>query len=625
MQATVIHANRRLIFLSACAIAFFVLILPSAVAMSTRLGQVGWSAEDNDRRVALAADQASAARSASVPVLVARSDLTVTSVVYLPVVMQPSIDLTIGSLEATQSVQTPNNGVPMVAGRSTVVRIYAQTSSTQPVSGVRVSLAASRNGSPLSGSPLILGPGSVSTAPSRGVYTSSFNALLPSAWLSGKVTLLATVDSSNVVFESNESNNTAAVTLDFNSVPALSLKIVPINYTHTPNGHTYPGPATDTISDWIMRSYPLSAINTSFHPSVNFTGNLGNGSDWSSLLNLVSNLKDSEGAPNAQVYYALVPIKNGSDVWFHGGISGIGWIGWRASVGLELPASLGWGQDATGQNAAHEIGHNLGRQHAPCGGPSGVDPNYPYANASIGQYGLDISKSRIWSPVAPDNTKDLMSYCGPAWLSDYNYQGLYNNQRAVGLSVNDLPVTNSLLIRATVKGDGAPTLLPAYSLRGSPTLVTAPTDYAIELLDQQGNVIASDAVTLLEAEENGIVAHSIHAVVPRPAQPIAKLRVLRSGRLVAERVFNRLAPRLAAQVTVEQATHVLTLHWGEPDVPALVRYTVDDGKSWTTLGLDVLGGGLTLDPRLLPGGAGRFEITLADSDTPLVLTATLQR
>jgi hypothetical protein len=130
---------------------------------------------------------------------------------------------------------------------------------------------------------------------------------------------------------------------------------------------------------------------------------------------------------------------------------------------------------------------------------------------------------------------------------------------------------------------------------------------------------------LLEAEENGIVAHSIHAVVPRPAQPIAKLRVLRSGRLVAERTFNRLVPRLAAQVTVEQATHVLTLRWGEPDIPALVRYTVDDGKSWTTLGLDVLGGGLTLDSRTLPGGVGRFEITLADSDTPLVLTATLQR
>jgi hypothetical protein len=191
--------------------------------------------------------------------------------------------------------------------------------------------------------------------------------------------------------------------------------------------------------------------------------------------------------------------------------------------------------------------------------------------------------------------------------------------------MKDAPAVDSLLIRATVERDGAPSLLPVYPLRGSPTLVTAPTDYAVELLDEQGNVIASHVVTLLEAEEHGAVARSIHAVVPRPAQLIAKLKVVRSGRPMAERVLNQLAPLLAAQVTVEQATNVLTLHWGTPDVPAMVRYTIDDGKSWTTVGLDVLGGELALDLKRLPGGGGRFEIILADSSTPMVLTATLQR
>jgi len=55
-----------------------------------------------------------------------------------------------------------------------------------------------------------------------------------------------------------------------------------------------------------------------------------------------------------------------------------------------------------------------------------------------------------------------------------------------------------------------------------------------------------------------------------------------------------------------------TLQWGVVDVPALVRYTADEGQSWTTFGLDVMGGQLTLARTALPAGAGRFEITLAE-------------
>ena len=52
--------------------------------------------------------------------------------------------------------------------------------------------------------------------------------------------------------------------------------------------------------------------------------------------------------------------------------------------------------------------------------------------------------------------------------------------------------------------------------------------------------------------------------------------------------------------------------WSNTSVPALVRYT-HDGRRWTTLGVDLVGGRLSLDPQTLPGdGHGRFEIVLAD-------------
>jgi hypothetical protein len=47
-----------------------------------------------------------------------------------------------------------------------------------------------------------------------------------------------------------------------------------------------------------------------------------------------------------------------------------------------------------------------------------------------------------------------------------------------------------------------------------------------------------------------------------------------------------------------------------------VRYTADNSATWTTLGVDVLGGELNIDPDTLPAGAGYFEITPADSAAP---------
>ncbi len=79
---------------------------------------------------------------------------------------------------------------------------------------------------------------------------------------------------------------------------------------------------------------------------------------------------------------------------------------------------------------------------------------------------------------------------------------------------------------------------------------------------------------------------------------------------------------MATIPTLEQATDTLTLAWGAPESTALVRYTVDGGASWTTVGLDVLGGVLHLDSMTLPVGRGYFEIRLADTVIPVVLTVS---
>ena len=552
--------------------------------------------------------------------------------VYLPFVTRPAnLDLVVNQVEITQSVQNGGNTVPMVAGRPTVARVYVTVSGVTEASNVIVEASASRNGIPLPGSPRRSDPRTVTTGVSRGNYASSFNLALPAEWLSGNVRLSIVVDPDNRITEVNETNNSLTQTLEFLAVPRLDLTIVPVQYTHTPNGRTYPAPTRDTVSDWVMRAYPIPGINVRLRAPISFTGDLRSGNEWERLLDLITDVKLSDGAPSSRVYYGLIPIANGSDRWFSSGIAGIGWVGLRASVGLDLTGST----DAAGRLAAHEIGHNLGRFHAPCGVSGDPRQPFPYSNASIGPdvYGLDISRARVWSPVAPDNTKDLMSYCQPQWVSDFTYQGLLNNQRIYGASV--MQSGAGYLVRAVLTDDGA-TLEPVYALDGVTPDAPQRGEYTVELRDAAGALLASHTVAAVEAEgpyrygeesvahdhDHGHIYRRITAVVPTPAGPVASFRLIRNGVVIAERATDAVPPAVAASATIARNNATWTLSWSNTSVPALVRYT-HDGRRWTTLGVDLVGGRLSLNPQMLPGGGhGRFEIVLADSRGIIVVDGT---
>lgn len=546
--------------------------------------------------------------------------------VYLPVVFKPqppvsaTVDLMISALEVTQSVQTTSNSVPLVAHRPAVVRVFAQASDDIVSGDVTVALAASRNGTMLG--QVTVGPQAVPMTPERADYDSTFNVTLPDAWLSGEVDLVATVDSAEVVPETNENNNTLSLSLNFNDVSPLAITIVPVDYTHTPTGQFYPGQAVDNISDWIMRTYPVSEIDVSSRFPYSFSGDLRDGSEWSRLLEEVTALKSADGfdPSSARVYYALVPIRNSTSQWFYSGVAGIGWVGLRVSVGLNLNDS-----ERSGALAGHEIGHNFNRRHAPCGGAGNLDPDYPYDGASIGEYGLDVFNTVLWRP---DEAVDMMSYCRPEWVSDYTYTGLYNDQREHGLLSAEAVTAPGLLVRATFDGDGWPTLAPVYPLPATtvaPETVAGDDDgeYVVELVDAGGDVIAAHAMTVLTAEEPGVTARTIHAHVPLPERPIAGVRLLEQGTTVAQRQLDAPIVSLQTPSLARTADGRVRLSWGLPDTPALVRYTADTGQSWTTLALDVVGGVFTVDAESLPGENGRFEVILADAMSPTVLSIEL--
>lgn len=393
---------------------------------------------------------------------------------------EEEFNLRIDGLYVTQAVQNYEGTVPLVAGRDALLRVFVAANRENTLRPpVRVRLY--RNGEQIAThtlpAPVTFVPSSVQEAP----LSASWNLPLPAALVQPGLAVLAELDPEGAIDEADRSDNVfprsgSPLTLDVRRVPPLAIRFVPVHTAATGRTGTVTAQNVEQFLTETRRVFPIleveAEVREPFTTQEDTLKSDNSNEAWGKVLNELRLLRAAESQTHH--YFGVVSTTYAS------GVAGIGYVG--------HPVALGWDRlpSASGV-AAHELGHNWNRLHAPCGNAGNPDPNFPYAGGTIGVYGFDAARNLLRPPTATD----IMGYCNNQWISDYTYVAVMN-YRGTSATVASGPAAArpSIALWGRLDGDG-PVLEPAFELDAVPTPRPEPGPYTLEGYDAAGNRLFS--------------------------------------------------------------------------------------------------------------------------------------
>lgn len=606
--------------------------------------------------------------------------------------------LVVQGIEVTQAIQyyrsaahltdpadrQPDNSVTLIAGKPAWARVYVRIQplvvtrfahaaggfSSAGITGVTGSLTVSRRHLGVLFVPIGVltpePPGTVTAhlnpdyATERGTLNATLNFRIPTNMMCGTLRLRADVTAPG------GRTATRSVTLDVTLRQTLRLAGVMVGYNGPSSGAAgapnvnLPAPTvTDlqTTSAYTLKTFPVRSFATYRSAgTVTWTLPLTDppscggccSPNWVALNNAVQAQVVADGNKTDVLYYGLMATG----------------IPMGPVVGCNT-GTVSTGSQGAGVTMAHELGHRCGLPHAPCG--TAGDPLYPAYEpydpagtpmASIGEYGLDIDNGNIFSPAT---FKDYMSYCGPGWISLYNYGRLTNHPAlAPARTCQDHIWWRELIEYERLRFDPSDWLPdptpdppwlerlvnpePVISLIGIVhaehqveitsimRLDAVPevtgglrTELSAELIGDDGASIASATVYRLrshghcecdEADGGAHYPYSIQAFIPNVDRGAA-LRI-RAG---DEEIWSRSAPRRKPRATGFTAEYdkrgQLRVGWSsrteaDADTEGWLQWSSDGGESWNALTTGLRGQGAVVDASSLP--PGRVQLRLLFSD-----------
>ena len=380
--------------------------------------------------------------------------------------------------------------------------------------------------------------------------------------------VLAELDPHQTVSETNKGNNRYPaggdpLPIDVRALPTFEVRLVPVlQQANGLTGNVTAGNLESFLAD-LRQVLPvgdydadLRSVYTTTAPALQS----GNGNNaWNTVLNELLALRSAEAS--SRYYYGVVKVPYSS------GVAGMGYVGGSART------AMGWDYLPSGSNVlAHEVGHNMGRMHAPCGSVGGADPGYPHPGGTISAWGLHLGTLVLKSPTTPD----VMGYCQPTWISDYNWTAMMEYRMAGPNNTQAAPGRGEgLLVWGRIAPDRI-VLEPAFRVPLAPGSAPVPGNHQLELLDSSGAVLRT---VRFHAPAIGDHSPERHFAFVVPAEygslAVAGLRV-RSGALQA--AAQGLPPGDPEASITRAGTDRIAVRWNAARYPMVLVRDAASGR-----------------------------------------------
>ena len=385
------------------------------------------------------------------------------------------------SVYLTQTVQSWDDPVPLLAGKTALLRVFVTAPEGSGATMPEVKATFHVNGAERHVVHIAASAEPIPAEVAEGALALSANAEIPDWLIVPGLEMVIEVDPEGTLDPAlgvtKRIPGEGRMAVDVRSAPPFNLTLIPFLHESEPNSsivETVLAMAEDPHGHELLSDartlLPISEFNVvARDPIVTSTK-----SPWEMIAQVRATRLMERGTGH---WMGIFPESDRSS-----GISwplGVGERGGYASVSEPNAGTI-----------AHELGHNLGLAHAPCA-CAGIDPWFPHPGGRIGAWGYDHGHRELVHPGAAD----VMSYCrnGVYWISDYFFNKALNHRLATAAAEATAAAdpVRTLLVWGGRNEDGAPYLDPAFVVDATPALPPAGGEYAIEGRTDDGLLLFS--------------------------------------------------------------------------------------------------------------------------------------